>query len=467
MKSKIAMLTFGALVAANAANATEVESSMAVNADSIAMVGKSTATTSMKEKKLKQVNSDEDYQKFRFGGYGEMLANFMNYGTNRFSGTSYGNSKEHRSRISIPRFVFALDYKFTPKWVLGAEIEFEAGGVGFAQEMEPTENMEYEYEVEKGGEVALEQFHITRLIHPAFNIRFGHMIVPLGLTNSHHEPINFFGTSRPEGETTIVPSTWHETGVGVFGTFGKGYANFDYELMAVAGLNPDGFGRDNWVASGKQGIFETDNFSSPAYTGRINYNGVPGLRVGFSGYYCHDVTKNADKTWKYSLVGQSAVLILSGDAQYKNKYVTARANAIWGKLDNASAISNVNSSRSTNSYPSGKFRVTAKNALTYGAEVGLNLRSIIGGPKVPVIYPFARYDYFNPQEKGDKDVMDKRLQVSKWTAGINWYALPNLVVKADYSQRRIGTNKLAGSTRYNNENEFSIGVAYVGWFTKR
>ena len=24
-------------------------------------------------------------------------------------------------------------------------------------------------EVEKGGEVALEQFHITRLIHPAFN----------------------------------------------------------------------------------------------------------------------------------------------------------------------------------------------------------------------------------------------------------------------------------------------------------
>lgn len=57
----------------------------------------------------------------------------------------------------------------------------------------------------KREEVGLEQFHITRLIHPAFNIRVGHLIVPVGLTNSHHEPINFFGTSRPEGETTIIP----------------------------------------------------------------------------------------------------------------------------------------------------------------------------------------------------------------------------------------------------------------------
>ena len=63
-------------------------------------------------------------------------------------------------------------------------------------------------EVEKGGEVALEQFHITRLVHPAFNVRAGHLIVPVGLTNEQHEPINFFGTSRPEGETTLLPSTW-------------------------------------------------------------------------------------------------------------------------------------------------------------------------------------------------------------------------------------------------------------------
>ena len=39
--------------------------------------------------------------------------------------------------------------------------------------------------------------------------------------------------------------------------------------------------------------------------------------------------------------------------------------------------------------------------------------------------------------------MEKRCQVSMWTAGLNWYALPNLVVKADYSTRQIGTSKVS------------------------
>ena len=48
--------------------------------------------------------------------------------------------------------------------------------------------------------------------------------------------------------------------------------------MIVAGLNPNGFDRNTWVAGGKQGIFEEDNFSSPAYVARLDYKGVPGLR---------------------------------------------------------------------------------------------------------------------------------------------------------------------------------------------
>ena len=64
-------------------------------------------------------------------------------------------------------------------------------------------------------------------------------------------------------------------------------------------------------------------------------------------------------------------------------------------------------------------------------------------------------------------IEDHRCEVSKWTAGVNWYALPNLVIKADYSTRQIGTSKMFGKGKYNSENEFSIGVAYVGWFTKR
>ena len=62
--------------------------------------------------------------------------------------------------------------------------------------------------------------------------------------------------------------------------------------MVVAGLNPNGFDRNTWVAGGKQGLFEEDNFTSPAYVVRLDYKGQPGLRVGGSFYYCADAGTN-------------------------------------------------------------------------------------------------------------------------------------------------------------------------------
>lgn len=408
------------------------------------------------------------YNRFRFGGYGEMVANFKDYGINRFYGHKEGNAKQNHNTISIPRFVLAFDYKFTPKWILGAEIEFEYGGTGTSYELENTENGEYETEVEKGGEVALEQFHITRMIVPEFNIRAGHLIVPVGLTNAHHEPINFFGSSRPEGETTIIPCTWHETGIEFLGKFGKDYATFDYEAMIVTGLNANGFDRNKWVRGGKQGLFEGDNFTSPAYVARLNYTGVPGLRLGGSIYYCPNTGANSDKLITYDEIGRIPVTIYSLDAQYINKYVTARANYLSGNIAHADQLGAKNGKLSNKS---GYSRTTpiAKRAVSYNAEVGLNLKSIVGGGKnFPVIYPFAQYEYYNSQEKGEgMDVMDARCQVSKWNFGLNWRALPNLVVKADYTTRQIGTAKVFGTGNYNSENEFGIGIAYIGWFFKK
>ena len=406
------------------------------------------------------------YNKFRFGGYGEAVASFKDYGINRFYGGHLGNKKDHRNTISIPRFVAAFDYKFNSKWILGAEIEFEAGGVGTAYEIENSENGEYETEVEKGGEVALEQFHITRLIHPAFNIRAGHIIVPVGLTNSHHEPINFFGTYRPEGETTILPSTWHDNGLEIFGTFGRGYTTFSYQALVVSGLNANGFDRNTWIAGGKQGIFEEDNFTSPGYAFRLDYKGVPGLRAGASFYYCANTGANSDKLTEYPL-HKIPVRIYTADAQYKNKYVTARTNFVWGNLSNAEYVSSVNTKLSNKS-PYTRVVPVAKRAVSYAGEIGVNVSAFFNNPKVPVIYPFARYEYFNPHGEGEgMQVWELRNKVSMWTVGLNWFALPNLVVKADYMTRQIGTGKMFGTGPYNSENEFSIGIAYVGWFLSK
>ena len=123
----------------------------------------------------------------------------------------------------------------------------------------------------------------------------------------------------------------------------------------------------------------------------------------------------------------------------------------------------------SNKSPYTRVTPVAKKAVSYAGEVGVNLSAFFkSNKKVPVIYPFARYEYYNPQEKGETmQVMELRNKVSMWTAGLDWYALPNLVVKADYSTRQIGTSKIFGTGPYNSENEFSIGIAYIGWFIKK
>lgn len=396
---------------------------------------------------------------FRFGGYGESVAAFKNYGINRFYGGTDGNTRINRNTISIPRFVLAADCKFSKRLSLGFEIEFESGGTGAAYEIENTENGEYETEVEKGGEVAIEQFHLTYSILDELNVRAGHLIVPVGLTNAHHEPINFFGTVRPEGETTLLPSTWHDTGLEIFGSFGKGYASFNYQAMVIAGLNANGFNRNKWVGDAKQGIFEEDNFTSPGYAFRLDYVGVPGLRAGLSYYFCADAGRNADKPDNYNK--KIPVRIYSADLQYSNSWLTARGNIVYGNLGNSTYLSNRNSKLSSKS-PYTRTAPIAKKAMAVGGEVGVNLKTLTGSEKMPVLYPFVRYEFYNPQHRGEAtQVMDQRLKTSMWTMGMNWKVMPTVVVKADYTTRRIGGGK------YNSENEFAVGVAFVGWFFQK
>lgn len=402
----------------------------------------------------------DSFDRYRVGGYGEIVASFKNYGINRFYGGSNGNTDIKRNTISLPRFVIAGDYKFSKHWMLGVEVEFESGGTGSEYEIENTENGEYEVETEKGGEVALEQFHITYHLNNNFNVRVGHLIVPVGLNNEHHEPINFFGTVRPEGETSIIPNTWHDTGIEIRGQFGRKWASFDYEAMVVAGLNANGFDRNHWAGQAKQGLFEEDNFTSPAYVGRLNYRGIPGLRLGASYYYCHNVGSNGDKPQTYNF--DLPVNIWSVDAQYQNRWVIARGNILQGHIDNSTRLSARNG-RLSNLSPYNRTSPIAEKVVSYGIEAGIRLNGFVKHEKMPDLIPFVRYEYYNPQEVVKTDtysstMADQRLKTSMWMTGLNYRPLPYLVIKADYTKRRIGDGK------YNGENEFGLGVAFTGWF---
>ena len=397
-----------------------------------------------------KVKNHEEYKKFRVGSYGEMLFQHMDYGPYRFGNGGAGSPSDKRSSISLPRFVLAFDYKFTPSIILSAEIEFEYGGTGASIEHEYTEGGEYEAEIEKGGEVALEQFHITKIFHPAFAVRAGHMIVPIGLTNAHHEPIFFFGATRPEGETQIIPSTWHETGIAILGKAG----DFDYQAMVISGLDPNGFDAANWIKNGKQNKFEIPNMTNPAYAARVDYSGVKNTRFGISAYYTPSTAKNSTKPSRMEGI-KGAITILSADAQYYSRDIIARANVIYGNLTESDLIYKENL-RNPTALGYSETPV-AKDVLTYGAEARYNIGAFFNHKFN--LFPFVRYEYYNSMHKTASSISaDPRYKVDLITAGLNYYILPNLVAKADYTRRWIGGG------HFNNESTISLGLAYIGWF---
>ena len=119
-------------------------------------------------------------QSLSVGGYGEvaMSRNFYSDNVYRYSNpTKYKNDPSH-GRFDIPHAVIYLGYDFGQGWSLQTEIEFEHTGSGSAVEKEFTEAGEWEQEIEKGGEVALEQFWLQKSFKPWLNLRIGHFVIP-------------------------------------------------------------------------------------------------------------------------------------------------------------------------------------------------------------------------------------------------------------------------------------------------
>ena len=161
------------------------------------------------------------WDRLHVGGYGEVVMSRNFYSDNYLRYTQPDKYKgEKHGRFDLPHVVIYLGYDFGKGWSFASEIEFEHGGTESAVEIETEEAGEYEKEIERGGEVALEQFYIQKQFMPQLKMRVGMQVVPVGGTNAHHEPDQFFGVYRPEGENTVMPCTWHEISVSLSGRAG-------------------------------------------------------------------------------------------------------------------------------------------------------------------------------------------------------------------------------------------------------
>ncbi|MBL7715111.1 MAG: hypothetical protein JNL01_06545 [Bdellovibrionales bacterium] len=194
------------------------------------------------------------------GGYGELI--FRNPMAAKDDGTPSGEYNTGDTQ----RVIAYLGYKFSDRIVLNSEIEFEHART----------------ETGPGGQVgavAVEFTYMDFFINPGFNLRAGNVLMPVGLINELHEPTVFLGVARPEVERKIIPATWNEFGVGVFGDVG----NFSYRSYVTTALDAQGFDAADGVRDGRQGASEAV-FERPAWVGRLDYTGVAGLLVGASHY---------------------------------------------------------------------------------------------------------------------------------------------------------------------------------------
>lgn len=394
------------------------------------------------------------------GGYGEAVYNYNFYSDNVFRyshADRYTESKGH-GRVDLPHAVIMLGYDFGHGWTMGTEVEFEHGGIEAAVEKETEETGEFEQETERGGEVALEQFWVQKSFAPGLNLRMGHIVVPVGMTNNNHTPDQFFTVYRPEGENTIMPCTWHETGISLWGRRGS----WRYEVQLLPALNSNLFNESGWVHNGSASPYEFRPANSLAGAARVDWTGVPGLRLSLSGYagnsFANDiVTEVYSESSRYH-GAKGTVLIGAFDFAYRNRWLTVRGNFDYGYLGDASLISTRNKNQTTmtgNPYPHSPVGERAWDA---SAEAGVDLLAFcsrpVGGKRLILFGRYDHYDSFVPAG-GWTDIGWTEKQVV--AAGINYYPLPQIAVKAEAGIRLL-------QQQYNNEPYVAVGITWCGFF---
>ena len=431
-----------------------------------------------------KVDKSKRRGRFWIGGYGEVTAkhcfysnNYLRYGKNP---EKYAN--DHYGEFDLPHVVIYLGYDFGKGWSVGTEIEFEHGGTESAVEIEEEEGGEYESEIERGGEVALEQFWLQKKFNQYAILRAGMQVVPVGALNAHHESTEYFGVYRNEGEFTIIPSTWHEVALTFMGSTKNGW---HYQAMFLPGLDSDRFNRKNWVKPGAGSPYEFKLANVFAGAARVDYTGVPGLRLSLSGYCGNSFRNTLSKTnaeldaSAYKDV-KGTVSIGSFDFAYKGCGVILRGSATYGHLSDAAAITQYNISMRKGSVSSKQW--VASDAIAAGFEAGYDVldrlrltehRPSSGlteyRPNQHKLYVFARYDYYDSMLRYDNQPTDMYAWCGRHriAAGINYFPIKQIGVKAEFSYGILKQGTRADGTRgklYNDEPQIAVGIVYAGFY---
>ncbi|OZC03541.1 hypothetical protein BSZ36_11450 [Rubricoccus marinus] len=370
------------------------------------------------------------------------------YGVINYAAYDWETDPARRAAIDVERLVLYPTLQLAERVALRAEFEIEHAGTGAALEFDVFEEFgEFEQEIEKGGEVVLEQLHVEFALRPAFGVRVGKVKLPIGLAAVNDEPNEYYTTTRGEAEATIIPSNWYETGVQAYGSLGRAA----YVVSLVSGLDASGFSSANWVQRGGQSRFETVNADDLALHARLDWAPASGVRVGASGY----VGDSAGNRPRPDLDVSAVVAIGSVHGEVQRGALTLRGAALYGRLGNAGAVSQAN--RNLPNALGVRRTPVASAAYGVGVEAGLDLTQVVpalraSGDRLDV---FARADAYDSMAEVTGAVFDNpRWQRTAYTAGLNWRPVEPVVFKAHLSRRVLGT----GADRI--EDTASLGLGF-------
>ncbi|TAK59945.1 MAG: hypothetical protein EPO24_07135 [Bacteroidetes bacterium] len=335
------------------------------------------------------------------GGYGELHYNEPD-----------GSSK---GQLDFHRFIIYLGHSFNDQLSFKSELELE--------------HTKIEAGSPDGGEIALEQAYLDWHFNQNIGLRAGILLPPVGIINQFHEPPIFNGVERPNVDRNVIPSTWRESGAGIYGSLSEGV---NYQLYLMAGLKADGLSGSSGIRGGRQSGFESSPLN-PSFTGRLDYIPQPDLRLGGS-FYFGNTTEGIDS------IGSGTVTLISGDVQYSIEKLSLRAVGAFISIADADKI-NAAYGNSVGDNIYGFYIEGAYDIMPYLCEESEHSLS-----------PFLRYEKYNTQASVTGFTANENYDRNEITLGLTYKPTYNTVFKLDY--------QFLNNAAENNSKLLNVGIGY-------
>ncbi|MCO6461514.1 MAG: hypothetical protein J5I59_08930 [Saprospiraceae bacterium] len=369
------------------------------------------------------------------------------YGVMNYNSYSWEILPSKRNDINFERAVLQLSYQPARKWLLNLELEIEAGGTGVSVEFDPLEEFgEYEYEVNKGGEVWLEQFNLQYNFNEWHQINFGRVQVPFGLFGFLDEPTEYHTATLPEMENTILPTHWTEYGILFSGRWRR---HWKYYAGIVNGLDGSAFNSANFIKRGNQRRFETVNVNDFAAVARLDYEFGYEKFIGLSGYFGNTANNRPKPDLKYS----AYLGMVEGHVVYEIEPLEFSGIILYGQLQNSEAVSIANRNLSNNLNV--KRTPVGRSVLGWSAELAFEPFDLFKKHPNSELYLYGRIDSYDTQFTTQGSIFNNpRWDRITYTGGINFHPSTWLVLKTQYSRQFLGIKEKR------KQDTFTLGFGY-------